>query len=77
MAAATGTKRKRKVITLEKKLTIIDQLSKGSSQGQVLKFQSPLLETYGRPEIKLKSMCLSVVLKKYCIIKDAQYEDRI
>ena len=82
MAAATAIKRKRKVITLDKKLIIIDQLSKGSSQRQVSalhEFPKSTVVDIWKARDKIKEHLLisdnPSVLKKRCIVKDAQYEE--
>ena len=55
-----ASKRKRNVLTLEKKLEIIGDMKKGKSVRLFLVFQSPQLEIFGRTGRRLNSMCLQV-----------------
>ena len=69
-------------LSLDKKLIIIDQLSKGSSQRQVSALHEVPKSTVAdiwKARDKIKEHLLisdnPSVLKKRCIVKDAQYEE--
>ena len=79
---ATKPGRKRKVLTLEKKLTIIEELRKGKSQRLVSEiFQVPKSTVADIWKLREKIQCHvsssdnPSLAKKRCIIKEAQFED--